>query len=60
MDIKKKNGINMTEVENLYKDDDFRPVFEEYFKRKQIYRDLMQSRISSDTKKTYLERLPRF
>ena len=55
--IKGKNGINMKELEKLYNEPEFRPCFQEYFKSKQIYRDLQQLRTTVHTKLIYLAKV---
>lgn len=55
--ILKKNGINMKDYEELYNVEAFRPALEKYFASRQIYRDLIVSRVSQHFKRIYSRKL---
>jgi len=43
-DLTEKRGVSMLDYQNIYKIPEFNDIFEEFFSKKILYRDLMLSR----------------
>lgn len=55
--IKSKKCINMQDYQDLFNYPIFRPILENYFKEKVIYRDLMVSRVEEKKKRHYFTKV---
>lgn len=58
--IQDKNGISMSDYEALYKEVAFEKAWKEMFATRQLYRDLMLSRSTTEARKIHIKKIPVF